>query len=58
MLKVLEEIHHRAARWITRMMAKQGAGGEWGYPLVVDSMEAAGIQTIGVYIRRLQATIA
>ena len=34
MLKVLMTFHHRAARRITGMTAKCGAGGEWDYPLV------------------------
>ena len=33
------------------------AVGEWEYPAVVESMEAAGFHPIGVYISRLQATI-
>ena len=28
-LKVLEEFHHRASRWITGLTAKRGSGGEW-----------------------------
>ena len=56
-LKVLEGFQHRAARRITGMSDKRGAGGEWEYPLVVEAMEAAGIQPIGVYIRRQQAII-
>ena len=56
-LKVLEGFQHRAARRITGMSDKRGAGGEWEYPLVVEAMEAAGIQPIGLYIRRQQATI-
>ena len=58
MLKVLEGFHHRAARWIMGMTAKRGAGGEWEYPLVVESMDTVGIHPISVYIMRLQATIA
>ena len=50
MLKVLEGFHHEAARRITEMMAKRGAGGEWEYPSVVN--------TIRVHIRRWQANIA
>ena len=57
MLKVLDGFHHWAARRITGMILKRGAGGEWGYPSAVKSMEAAGIHPIGVYIRRRQATI-
>ena len=52
MLKVLEGFHHRAARRITGMTAKRGAGGEWDYPLEVETMETVGIHPIGVYIRR------
>ena len=57
MLKVLEGFHHRAARWITGMTVKCGADGEWEYPSVVDAMETADIQPIGVIIRRRHATI-
>ena len=57
-LKVLEGLHHRAARQITGMTAKRGAGGEWEYPSVVEAMETAGIHPIGVYKRRRQAPIA
>ena len=32
MIKVLTRFHHLAARRITRMTAKCGAGGEWEYP--------------------------
>ena len=37
-LKVLAGFHHQAARRITGMMAKCGAGGEWEYPLVVEAI--------------------
>ena len=58
MLKVLEGFHYQAARRITGMTEKRGAGREWEYPLVVEAMETAGIHPIGVYISRRQATIA
>ena len=57
-IKVLEGFHHREARRITRITEKRGAGGEWEYPLVVESMEASGLHPIGVYIRRRQTIIA
>ena len=53
MLKVLMGLHYQSARSITGMTAKRGAGGEWEYPLVVEAMEAAGLQPIGVYIKRV-----
>ena len=52
MLKVLEGFHHRAARRITGMTEKRGAGGEWEYFSVVEAMKSAGIHPIGVYTRR------
>ena len=58
MLKVLTVFHHRAERWITGMTAKRGAGGEWVYPVVEETMESVGIHRIGVYIKRRQTTIA
>ena len=58
MLKVLAALHHRAARRITGLTEKHGAGGEWEYPLVEDAMEATGIHLIRVYIKRIQPTIA
>ena len=38
MLRVLTGFHHWAAQWITGMMAKRGAGGEWEYPSVEEEM--------------------
>ena len=58
MIKVLTGFYHRATRWITGMMAKRGAGGEWEYPLVVETIESTGIHPVGVYIKRRKATIA
>ena len=58
MIKFLEGFHHWAARRITGLTEKLGAGREWKYPPVVDAMESAGIHPIGEYIRRRQATIA
>ena len=58
MLKVLEGFHHRSASRITGITAKQGAGGEWDYPSVLETMKSAGLHPIGVYIRRRKATIA
>ena len=58
MLKVLEGFHHWVARQITGLTERCEAGGEWEYPSVVEPMEAAGLQPIGVYIRRRQSTIA
>ena len=57
-LKVLAGLHNWAARRITGMAAKRGAGGEWEYPLVVEAMEDAGLQPIGMYIKRRHTTIA
>ena len=57
MLKVLPEFHHWAARRITGMTEKRGAGGEWEYPSVEEATEAAGIHPIGVYIKRRKTTI-
>ena len=48
MLKFLEGFHHRAAQRITGMTAKIGARGEWEHPLVVEAMESAGLNPIGV----------
>ena len=58
MLKVLTAFHHRAARRITGMTAKNGAGREWEYPAVEEAMESVGIHPIGVYIKRRHTTIA
>ena len=58
MLKVLMAFHHRAARRITGMMVKHGAGREWEYPAVEEAMESVGIHPIGVYMKRRQKTIA
>ena len=58
MLKVLEGFHYRAARRITGMTEKRGAGREWEYPSVVEAMKNTGLHPIGVYIRRRKANIA
>ena len=55
---MLKGFQHRAARRITEMTAKHGAGREWEYPSVVAEMEDAGLHTIMDYIRRRQATTA
>ena len=46
--KVLTAFHHRAARRITGMTAKRGAGGEWEYLAVDEEMDYAGIHPIRV----------
>ena len=43
-LKVLTAFHHRAARRITGMTAKRGAGGKWEYPAVKEAMDSAGLR--------------
>ena len=48
MLKFLTVFHHRAARRITGMTEKRGAGREWEYPEVDEAMDATGIHHIGV----------
>ena len=53
MLQVLEGFRHRAAQLIMGMTS----GGEWEYPLVVKAIEAAGIHSIGMYIKRRKTTI-
>ena len=58
MLKVLEGLHHRAARRITGRTETRGAGGEWEYLSVVAAMDYVGLQPIREYIRRRQATVA
>ena len=58
MIKVLTEFHHRAARRITGMTEKHGAGREWEYPAVDEAMESVGLQPIGVYIKRRHTTIS
>ena len=58
MLKVLKAFHHRAARHITGMTVKRGAGGEWEYSAVEEEMYAAGIHPIGIYTKRRQMNIA
>ena len=40
------------------LMEKCGAGGEWEYPTVVETIEYMGIHPIWEYIRRRKATIA
>ena len=47
MLKVLEVFHHQVARRITGMTATRWSGGEWEYPPVAASIEAAGLHPIG-----------
>ena len=58
MLKVLTAFHHLAEQWITGMMEKRGAGGEWEYPSLEEAMDPAGIHPIVLYIKRRQTTIA
>ena len=58
MLKVLTAFHHRAARQITGMTEKRGAGGEWEYPAVNETMDAAGFHPIEVYIKIWKTTIS
>ena len=43
MLKVLEVFYHRAARRVAEMTAQRTASGEWGWPLVSDAIETAGL---------------
>ena len=57
MLKVLEGFHHWEARHIMGMMGKRVAGGEWEYPLVVVSLEVAGLRSMYEYSWRLQVTM-
>ena len=57
MLKILEGLHHRAARWITGMTVTCGAVGEWESPLVVAEMESVGLHPIIEYIRKRKAKI-
>ena len=40
-LKVLEVLHHWAARWIVGMTAQNIMGGEWEFPTVPDALETA-----------------
>ena len=51
-LKVLEGLYHQVAQRITGMRVKHRTGGKWEYPSVVEAMEAAGIHTICVYMKR------
>ena len=57
-INFLEGFHHRIDRSITGITATRGAGGEWEYPPVVASMEAAGLHPIREYIQRRQSTIS
>ena len=57
-LKVLTAFHHWAARRITGMTGKRGAGVEWEYPELEEEMDAAGLHPIEVYIKRWQINIA
>ena len=57
-IKVLEGFHYMAERRIMGMTEKRVAGGEWGYPPLVEAMEAVRLHPIGVYIRIRQATIS
>ena len=57
-IKVLAAFYHRVAQLIKVMKAKRGAGVEWEYPAVEESMYSARIHPIGVYIKRQKATIA
>ena len=57
MIKLLEGLHHQAARRIMGRTQKRGAGGEWEYPPLVEAMEAAGLHSIWEYIRSLKTTI-
>ena len=58
MLKVLEGLHHQVTRHITEMTETRGEVGDCEYPLVLVALEAAGLNHIVEYIRRLQAAIA
>ena len=51
MIKVLTTFHHQAARQITGMTEKRGAGGEWKYTVEV-AMEYVELHPIGVYVKR------
>ena len=57
MLKVLTAFHHWAERRIMGMTENHGSGGEWEHPAVEEAMDSAGLQPIGVYIKRWQTTI-
>ena len=56
-IKVLEGLHHQAARRITGIKATCGASGDWEYQPVVAALEAAVLHPIMEYIRRRQANI-
>ena len=58
MLKVLEGLHHWVTRHITGMTETRGAVGDCDYPPVLVALEAAVLNHILKYIRRLQTTIA
>ena len=51
-LNFMTTFHYRAVRRIMGMTAKRGAGGEWEYPVVEESMDSAGIQPIVLYIKK------
>ena len=52
MLNLLDGFHHRTACWITGMTDRHMKDGEWEYPPVAGTMEAAGIWPIKEYIQR------
>ena len=58
MLKVLEGLHHQLTRNITGMTETRGAVRDCEYPPVLVALEAAGLNQIIEYIRRLQTAIA
>ena len=58
MLKLLEGFHHRAARSIAGMMARNTTGGEWEFPLVAYVLENSWIWPIKEYIYQRQAKIS
>ena len=58
MLKVLEELHHWVTRHIMGMTETNGAVRYCEYPPVLVALEAAGLNQIIKYIRRLQTAIA
>lgn len=60
MLRVLEGFHHRVARRLTGRTARyvhQG-GGQWEYPPMDETLEAAGMSPMTVYLSRRQNKLA
>ena len=56
--KNLEGFHHRASRWVAGMVLKRQWDRTWLYPPIGAVLDIVGLEEIGLYIARLQNTVA